>query len=423
MKLFDSLRYRLVAAGFALSLIVCGIFSFGVFMTFDYAEDLLFDAHIEEDVSTFLAQYAIQPGIAELPCSNFAVHIAVGGDESMLPEYLRGLTPDVDDLYLEGEEHDLQIRSQGGDTLYFIFDESDAEEFEFFLILAIGGIAILIVLAALWLSFLLGNRIIKPLTDLSRQVARLGTGGDAAVKVPLAADPHDEISVLASTINHYHRRISELLRREREFSTDVSHELRTPLMGIQGAAEILEKSAGPGEKTADLLGRIKRCCLQMTTLTEALLFLARDPASFSDLVVPVAVDEVINEQVAAVREITNRKGITVNIETKAESTVNSIPAVINIVLGNILKNAVKYTNRDVINIFVTDHEVVIQDYGPGIDERTQETLFDRFNRGNNRNPDGTGIGLALVRRFCDQYGWAIDFRSVEDEGTRVAVAF
>ena len=405
MKLFDSLRYRLVAAGFALSLIVCGIFSFGVFMTFDYAEDLLFDAHIEEDVSTFLAQYAIQPGIAELPRSNFAVHIAVGGDESMLPEYLRGLTPDVDDLYLEGEEHDLQIRSQGGDTLYFIFDESDAEEFEFFLILAIGGIAILIVLAALWLSFLLGNRIIKPLTDLSRQVARLGTGGDAAVKVPFAADPHDEISVLASTINHYHRRISELLRREREFSTDVSHELRTPLMGIQGAAEILEKSAGPGEKTADLLGRIKRCCLQMTTLTEALLFLARDPASFSDLVVPVAVDEVINEQVAAVREITNRKGITVNIETKAESTVNTIPAVINIVLGNILKNAVKYTNRDVINIFVTDHEVVIQDYGPGIDERTQETLFDRFNRGNNRNPDGTGIGLALVRRFCDQYGW------------------
>ncbi len=423
MKLFTSLRHRIIAAAFAVALVVCAIFSFGVFMTFDHAEDLLFDAHIELDVSTFLAQYAIEPKVAQLPRHNFVVYIAPKGDESRLPEYLRGLAPDTDDLYLDGLEHDLQIRQHSGDTFFFIFDESAAEEFEFFLLFAIGGIAGLILITALWLSFLLGNRVIKPLSDLSRQVSRLGAGGVSEVKLRFDAGPKDEISVLASTINSYHQRISQLLRREQEFSTDVSHELRTPLMGIQGAAEMLHKNAPPDSPARDLSTRIRRGCQQMTTLTEALLFLARDPASFSDLMEPVAVDEVINDQVAAVRDITDRKGITVCIEKHAETTVNTIPAVMNIVLGNIVKNAVKYTNRDVINISVSSKQVVIQDYGPGIDQRTQETLFDRFNRGKNRNPDGTGIGLALVRRFCDQYGWVIDFRSAEDEGTRVAVAF
>ncbi len=78
-------------------------------------------------------------------------------------------------------------------------------------------------------------------------------------------------------------------------------------------------------------------------------------------------------------------------------------AVIKIVIGNILKNAVKYTNKDEINIFVENDEVIIQDYGPGIDRTTQASLFDRFNRGQHRNSDGSGIGLALVRRFCEQY--------------------
>jgi signal transduction histidine kinase len=107
----------------------------------------------------------------------------------------------------------------------------------------------------------------------------------------------------------------------------------------------------------------------------------------------------------------------------ADAEINTIPAVIEIVIGNILKNAVKYTDQNVINIFVDTAESVIQDYGPGIDRSVQATLFDRFNRGHNRNPAGSGIGLALVRRFCEQYGWAIDFRSDQETGTRVAVVF
>ncbi len=195
-------------------------------------------------------------------------------------------------------------------------------------------------------------------------------------------------------------------------------------MGIQGAAELIHKRSEGDDDMRELAARVRRGCLQMTTLTEALLYLARDPASFKDMIEPVSVERVVDKQISAVRDVAESKGVSVHVEhAGTAATVETIPAVIDIVIGNILKNAVKYTDQKIINVFVTADEVVIQDYGPGIDKTVQGTLFDRFNRGENRNPDGTGIGLALVRRFCDQYGWAIDFRSEETKGTRVAVAF
>ena len=423
MSPFSSLRSRLVLAAFLTSATICGIFSLGLNLAIDVAEDQLFESHLATDAATFMAQYERDPSIVSLPRHNFLVHVADDGSKISLPDYLKGLSPDDDDVFIGKEEFDLLVERRGSTTFYFMFPEGDFDDYEtsinWAMSLISGGILVVIV----WLTYLLGSNIIRPLTDLSNQVANLDETRNERIDLNGQADPHDEVTVLASAFNGYLVRINELVRREHEFSSDVSHELRTPLMAIQGATEILHKRLQDDARAVDLIARIKRGGQQMTTLTEALLFLARDPASFKDLIEPVSIEKVVSDQVAAVRDVTDKKGIKVNIENDVDMTVDTIPAVINIVIGNILKNAVKYTNRNVINVFLTKDEVVIQDYGPGIDESVQATLFDRFNRGKNRNPDGTGIGLALVRRFCDQYGWSIDFYSEKDKGTRVAVAF
>lgn len=423
MKQLKSIRRRLVLAAFTLAATIAGIFAGGLYLAFDTAEDKLFDDHIVADVNAFVVAYERDPGIVGLPRQNFTLYVAKGGDSTSLPEYLHGLAPDEDEVILDGKEFELQMRTSGGDTLYFMFDESEFEEFENALLFAMFMIIFIVIAGSAWAGHVIADRIIRPLTDLSRQVGEMGLGGGNSIRLEAYADPADEITTLAQTINGYHTRITELLQREHEFSADVSHELRTPIMAVQGATELLARKLPAGDDAHELIARIKRGCFHMTTLTEALLYLARDPESFRDMVEPVSVKRVIEAQVAAVRDVVERKGITVNVEESAETTINTIPAVIEIVIGNILKNAVKYTNQDVINIFVENGEVVIQDYGPGIDRSVQATLFDRFNRGHNRNPDGSGIGLALVRRFCEQYGWVIDFRSDQETGTRVAVAF
>jgi signal transduction histidine kinase len=423
MKALKRLHHRLVVATMAMVVSVCTIFSLGLYFAFDIAEDNLFDTHLASDVASFISIYEKNPSAIDLPRENFLVYTARNGDTSHLPGYISALGPDDDDLVFGGREFHVQVEDRGNTRFYFLFDESAFESFENALLFSIVLIVMGVIASAAWLSIGLANRIIQPLTDLSSQVARLDDS-NASIRLDADAPPDDEISMLATAINGYHQRISELLNREREFSSDVSHELRTPLMGIQGAAELIQKRSEGDDAMRELAARVRRGCLQMTTLTEALLYLARDPASFKDMIEPVSVERVVDKQISAVHDVAENKGVTVHVEHAGRvAMVQTIPAVIDIVIGNILKNAVKYTDKKVINVFVTDEGVVIQDYGPGIDKAVQETLFDRFNRGENRNPDGTGIGLALVRRFCDQYGWVIDFRSEETKGTRVAVAF
>ena len=423
MKMLNSLRHRLVFATLAMVVTVCGIFSTGLYFAFDVAEDKLFDTHLAADVASYMAIYEKDPSLVDLPRDNFLVYVAKDGNTEHLPDHISALALDEDDLLFAGREYHVQIEQRGHMRFYFLFDESAFESFEEILLFSIILIVLGVIASAAWLSTGLANRIISPLTDLSTQVATLDDP-NSSIRLDAEAPPGDEISTLATAINRYHYRISELLHREREFSSDVSHELRTPLMGIQGAAELLYKKSGDDPKMHELTARVRRGCQQMKTLTEALLYLARDPASFKDMIEPVSVERVVDNQISAVRDVADSKGVVVHVEhTEEAATVHTIPAVIDIVIGNILKNAVKYTDQKIINVFVTVKEVIIQDYGPGIDKAAQSTLFDRFNRGENRNPDGTGIGLALVRRFCDQYGWAIDFRSEERKGTRVAVAF
>ncbi len=422
--MLDRLRHRLVFASFGLVVGAAAMFSSSLWFAFELAEDRLFDTHLAREVDSLMTLYASDPALARAPHENFLVYVAEDGSRADLPPHVAALGPEADDLELDGREYHVETRQRGASIYYFLFDESAFETFENALLATVGLLFAGTVLLAGWLSMGIADRVIRPLSRLSAQVSALDENGGGRIDPGPGADGDDEIGVLARAIARYHQRISALLAREREFSADVSHELRTPLMGVQGAAELLERRSSGAPEIAELGRRIRRGCQHMTTLTEALLYLAREPASFRDLVEPVSIEGVVETQINVVREVAERKGIRVNVEREGDpATVNTIPAVANIVIGNILKNAIKYTDRDVVSVFVTARDVVVQDYGPGIDRSAQGALFERFERGRQRDPDGSGIGLALVRRFCEQYGWTIDFRSEVNKGTRVAVSF
>lgn len=416
------LRQRLVAAIAGLGIGVTLLFSAGLYVAFETAEDTLFDTYRARDIQSLLALYERDPALAEVPHENFRVFHVDDDERSTLPGYLQGFDPAGDELVLDGREFHVEVHRRGASTFYFLLDESAFEDFERALFVVTAGLAAGMVGLSVWLSGHLSRRVIRPLTVLSDEVATLADG--ATVAAPAPHEPSDEVGTLRSAIAGYQARIVAVLEREREFSADVSHELRTPLMGVQGAAELLERRVGSAPALRALATRIRRGCRHMTALTEALLYLAREPASFHDLVETIDIVRVVEAQVATVADITQRKGITVSVERDGTPVpLAAIPAVVEIVIGNIIKNAVKYTDGDVINVIVRPHGVLVQDYGPGIDAATQDRLFERFARGGQRDADGSGIGLALVKRFCDQYGWRIGFDSVPGRGTRIAIDF
>lgn len=422
--MINTLQRQLTSSILALLVFVCALFCVGIYVAFEVAEDQLFDVHRSREIEDRVAFFERDPRLLSVPQQNFTVYAIEGGDKRALPVYLHALTADDDELELNGHEYHVQLETRGARTYYFLLDENDFEIFESRLFSSIALLVVVVMFTAGLLGAVFARRLSRPLTELARRVQQLDDQTDLKPSSLPGASAGAEVSLLAQSIVMYHRRVSQLLHREREFSADVSHELRTPLSAIQGAAELLERQVTQQPALAVLATRIRRGCGQMTSLIEALLYLARDPGSFSKQMEAVCLIQVVTAQVAALEDVARSRGIVIEVvEDTQTATVEAIPAVVDIVVGNMLRNAIKYTDRKLITLRIAARQVSVQDYGPGIDPAMQARLFERFARGAEAQTTGSGIGLALVQRFCNQYGWTLNLQSTPSEGTRITVTF
>lgn len=110
-------------------------------------------------------------------------------------------------------------------------------------------------------------------------------------------------------------------------------------------------------------------------------------------------------------------------DEKAELLVFSSETVIAVLLGNLIRNAILYTNEGGINIVIYSQQLAITDSGPGIPQQGIDKLFEPFQRAGNENASGYGIGLTIVKRLCDRFGWEIEVSSEPRKGTCFKLKF
>lgn len=421
MKRPSSLRRRILLASFAMAFAICFLFSLGLFGALEYAELVLFDDRVEADISTFISQYKIDPEIASLPRSNFEVFVSRNGDKSALPSYLQDLPKGADEVVLDGREFDLDIRRRDDTTFYFMFDETTFDAFDKLLNVVVPAIIALICTIAVVLGFLLSNQIIKPVAKLAEKVNRSESSVIATVENPSKSD--DEIEILAQAIDSFQTRVKELLSREREFSSDVSHELRTPLMGIQAAADNLLIDSGRKERIEELSQRIQKRCNQMRALVDALLSLARDPQSLENDFQNLRLKDVVQDQVEASSPHVDSRGVNIRIIEEGNPAIFTSVAILNVVIGNILRNAIIHSHSREIHIHLTSRGLSIEDFGQGISEDLKEKMFERYSSAGADPARDLGIGLALVQRLCSHFNWLLSFDSTPGRGTTITIDF
>jgi signal transduction histidine kinase len=208
-------------------------------------------------------------------------------------------------------------------------------------------------------------------------------------------------------------------RHKTEFLANMSHELRTPLNVIIGFSEVLESEAfGPlnpkqAEYVADVLGSGRH----LLALINDILDLAKADAGRMELQ-PVDLDLEATLAAALVpfQEEAARRHIDLRLEAGPER-LEADEAKLNQTLGHVLSNALKFTpdggrisvraerNADHVDISVTDT-------GRGIDPTDQQRIFDAFARGGDDTPEqGSGLGLALARRYAELHGGSLTVRS------------
>lgn len=269
------------------------------------------------------------------------------------------------------------------------------------------------------LAWLIGvwssRRVMKPVAELATRVAAFSEQHRREPLAPHFAD--DEVGQLAETLDRYADELTERVARDREFNADVSHELRTPLAVIRGATELMLASPTLDEKTKQRLLRIERATLQCTDLTTALLMLSRNERGSGS----TDVRKLAQAQAEANRTHLANKPVEIRVDGQSGVIVDAPEAVLAVALGNLIGNACKYTAQGEVVVTVLADRVEVADTGPGIDAEDAERLFERGYRGkSSEGSKGGGIGLAIVRRLCDLYGWKVDLKPRTDRSGAIA---
>ncbi|MGE4242325.1 ATP-binding protein [Ramlibacter sp.] len=269
-------------------------------------------------------------------------------------------------------------------------------------------------------------------TQLTRAVVR-GDDGEPLYFVDQVEDLTEsqrsdkEIVLLNNLLEQrIRRRTAELEKSNedlREFAYSIAHDLRGPLASIDGFSSRLQETLGAalGERHAHYLRRIRAGVRTMSELTDGLLALA--DISRSDLVrVPVDLSAIAADVVERLRELDPQRRVAIVIDGTPPAMGD--PRLLTNVMDNLLSNAWKFSGRRddgriVFGALVTDGraEYFVSDNGAGFDPAHVDKLFVPFQRLHTAAEfEGTGIGLALVRKILSRHGGGISAQSKPGEG-------
>ncbi|MDE1008129.1 sensor histidine kinase [Paraburkholderia fungorum] len=415
-----SLRFKVALVFSALTILLLMAQALGVKALAEAQEERLISALIADDMASVLKSWQSDPTAVPPLDPRLDGHVSTGGHVSVsLPASARNLRDGTHEIIVSGREIHVAIAPFGDTRVYRIYDFSAYEQrFRQVIDALMFGTGVFALLA-FWLAFGLSGLLVRQVAGLARQVKALRLGASAA----LDAGRYDEVEVveLVDAFNDYHGRMAQMIEREKEFTGNVSHELRTPLTAIKTSCELLDHDVSINAKSRVRLRQIERAADTMSDLVNALLLLAREesPADIG----PVRLISAIEDALDLVTDTLQARGIQTRIEVDHGLHVEANRSALALVLSNLVDNAVRHTDSGHVRFAYADGWLQIEDTGCGIAPESLPHVFERFYQAGavHAGAKGFGIGLAIVRKICDRYGWSIQLDSERGKGTRVSL--
>jgi len=268
------------------------------------------------------------------------------------------------------------------------------------------------ILLALSLSFLLMKRVLGPLSQMT-EITRKIASGDYSNTVPIYSQ--DEVGQLAAAFNRMADSLQAIESLRKAMTINVAHELRTPLTNIQGYLEgLLDGVVPPSRENFELLHAET---LRLVDLVENILRLAKADASRRDLQkTEIHVAALIEQMLDSFRPQLDARKITVLPRfIGAEAVLQGDSDKLSQVVGNLLENAVQYTDMGgTLRIFTQPAgkgiKVVFANSSGELSEEDLPFIFERFYRGEksrSRAHGGAGIGLAIVKELVEAHNGTV----------------
>lgn len=295
-------------------------------------------------------------------------------------------------------------------------------------------ILILVSLASIAAAFYFGNRLLSPISRL-QFFAKKVMEGDYTVRTQITGC--DELATTAKAFDSMVEGIEQNDRFKSQFFTNISHELKTPLNVIFASVQLIANIQDSMDyhsyrnKINKQLKIIKQNCYRLMRIINNLIDISRYDSGYLVLK-PENYDivRIVKEITESVMKYAEAKGIEIIFDTDVEEKVISCdPDTIERIILNLISNAIKFTevNGNIrINIFDKQQTVVIsiKDTGIGIPNDKLCVIFERFRQVDdslNRNHEGSGIGLSLVKALVEAHKGTIQVISEPDKGSEFII--
>jgi signal transduction histidine kinase len=302
-------------------------------------------------------------------------------------------------------------------------------------------------LAAVPAAGYLALRLTRPVRALHRGVNAIAAGTMSARVNIRSGDELEELAQqfnrMATHVAESHaqlearvaektRALEEANRHKSEFLANMSHELRTPLNAIIGPPQLILRHGPLTDEQKLLLQDISDAGQHLRALIDDLLDLAKIEAGRMDLLrEDCAIESVVAGALTLVRSRAQQKALSIATSVDEDAAIwNADPRRLKQVLANLLSNAVKFTTAGGhIGLFARQSAgqlcIEVRDTGVGIAPEDLQHVFSEFSQFGARGEaraEGTGLGLALVRRFVELHGGTVSIESVVGQGTAVRIS-
>ena len=286
---------------------------------------------------------------------------------------------------------------------------------------------------ALLIAYALWRSISRPVHDLAQGMAAVADG-NFGHRLSVSPDRRDEFGRLSGSFRTMAAQLAQLDRLKAEFISVASHEIKTPLNVILGYLQLLEEGVyGPvSTRQREIIKTLDMQTRSLARLVHQLLDVSRFEAGGGKIYPrPMDLRRFLHDLEGTFRVLSLQRGIHFEVEESEDlpAEVHWDADRMNEVMGNLLSNAFKFTERDgriTLRVEPMDGQVqlTVTDTGAGIPPSQLPHIFEKFFQADNQGPSslgGTGLGLAIAKQIVVAHGGSITADSTLAVGTTFTV--
>lgn len=298
----------------------------------------------------------------------------------------------------ELNEHHIELTAAAGrEDRYLIIGIVTTLTMLFFLLLIIGFV-------------LINRRISKRLWQpFYNSLARIKSFNlDKQQTIVFDDTDIDEFSELNQSLNKLIAGNIAVYAQQKEFADNASHELQTPLAIIQSKLDLLLQSKLLTDEQYELIEDANKALSRVARINKNLLLLTKiENSQFMDREV-IDLSGLLESTLTIFSHFSESKNQRLETEIPSGITVEGNKILIEILLNNLITNAIRYTaNNGAIYITLSDKHLSVANSGTASLQHDQ--LFKRFGTTTSSITRGTGLGLSLVKQICSRYGWKTSY--------------